>query len=144
MQQNVRVRRCSKAGLNLSDGVRGETAGRPRLGIESWPNVQLLETPWDIDAHLPPVRRPTSRKQKMETASENIPHISWLNTCEVREWGRLPSEHMHSGGVAREILGTNHKASPRLNRDICLRQISSKFGRKRYHDPPFVYLPFPT
>jgi len=40
----------------------------------------------------------------METAPANIAHVSWLNTREVREWGRFPSDHMHSGGV--------HKGNP--------------------------------
>jgi len=102
MQQNVRFRRRFKAILNLSDGIRGERAGRPRLGIESWPNTQLLKTPRNIDAFLLPVRRPTSRKQEMETAPENIPHISQLDAFEVRvEWGRLPSERIRSGGYSR-------------------------------------------
>ena len=37
----------------------------------------------------------------METASENIPYISRLDTFEVREWGRFPSKRMHLGGVHR-------------------------------------------
>jgi len=37
----------------------------------------------------------------METAFANVSHISRLNTIEVREWGRLPSDRVHSGGIRK-------------------------------------------
>jgi len=48
----------------------------------------------------------------METPSEDIAYISWLDTFEVREWGRLPD------GIASLRSDTQVKIEQRTTRHL--------------------------
>ena len=63
----------------------------------------------------------------METTRANVAHISWLNTFEVGERGRFPSDHICSGGVCR---GKKKRNEPQGMSVIQLRHLP-KTGRSQ-------------